>query len=67
MGILHSNGIKWDLVGCLGLDIKKNEKKRKKKTIPVLQKGALQKNKRVMWVVGLTDNLILWVVGLSSN
>ena len=33
--------------------------------------GALQKKekkrKRVMWVVGLTDNLIVWVVGLNST
>ena len=28
-------------------------------------KGGSQK--KVMWVVGLTDNLIVWVVGLNSN
>ena len=53
---------KWDLVGCLGLNTKKTEKK---KLLQFFKRG-LSRKKCVMWVVGLTDNLILWVVGLNS-
>ena len=65
MQVCKYPSFKWDLVGCLGLNTKKNEIK----TLQILQKGALQKKKkgRDMWVVGLTDILILWVVGLNSN
>ena len=43
-------------------DLEKNEKK----LFQFFQRGSPER-KRVMWVVGLTDNLILWVVGLNSN
>ena len=45
------------------VNTKKNEKKNYSKSLEV----ALQKKKRAMWVVGLTDNMILWVVDLNSN
>ena len=53
---------KWDLVGCLGLNTMKNEKK----NFQFFRKW-LSRKKGVIWVVGLIDNLILWVVGLNSN
>ena len=45
---------KWDLVGCLGLNTKKNEKKTSSNSFI-----GSSPEKRVMWVMGLTDNLIL--------
>ena len=51
---------KVNLVGCLG---------RMRKTSYNSVKGGSTEKKELcaMWVVGLTDNLILWVVGLNSN
>ena len=45
------------------LNTKKNEKK---KLLQLFKRGPSRK-KLVMWVVGLTDNLISLVVGLNSN
>ena len=54
--------LKWDLVGCLGLNTRKNEKKPSSDTL----KGDSPEKTNYI-VVGLTDNLILWAVGLNSN
>ena len=49
--------------GLFGFNItKKNEKK-----LFQFFKRGLSRKKSVMWVVGLTDNLILWMVGLNNN
>ena len=42
---------RWDLMGCLDLDTKKNENKISSNSL----KGKSVEKKRVMWVVGLTD------------
>ena len=56
--------VKWDLVGCCGLNTKKNEEK---KLFQFYRGGYPEKKKRVVWVVGLTDNLIFWLVGINRN
>ena len=61
MGILCSDRILWVV---LGLNTDMNEKK--KKHFQFL-KGGSPERKTVMWVVGLTDNLILCVVGQNIS
>ena len=46
------DSFRWDLVRCLGLNTKKNEKK-----LSQFFKRGLSR-KKIMWVVGLTDILI---------
>ena len=42
---------RWDLMGCLDLNTKKNEKK----NVFQFFKRGVSRKKRVMWVVGLID------------
>ena len=55
-------------MGSCGLFGFKCKEEREKNSCNSLKGGSPEKKKRrVMWVVGLTDNLILLLVGLNSN
>ena len=67
--VLLNNAVVWvsfiRMGSCLVVEVQIHRIMRKK-LFQFFRRGFSRK-KKVMLVVGLTDNLILWVVGLNSN
>ena len=76
MVVLLKNAVLWVSfvqIGSYGLfgfkykeEWKKKKNTKKQNKLFLYFKNGLSRKKRVMWVVGLTDNWSLWVVGLNN-